>query len=125
MARKKEPATASKSASAPTPPRDGGTVVAQVPPPQHGGPDETEALRRQLLSEAGEVPEATDVAFLDALTDRAHLAECFFDEHVLKDPACLHNPELFRAALAVADALADFYQRAGAAAAERAGVHAP
>ena len=73
------------------------------------GADEAEALRLQLLAEAGEV----GPGHLDALLDRAHLADSFFEEHVLQDPACLHSPELFREAWAVAQALADFYQRVG------------
>jgi hypothetical protein len=72
---------------------------------------EAEALRRQLLAEAGEVPEAPGQ--LDALLDRAYLADSFFEEHVLEDPACLRSPELFRAAWEVAQALAGFYQRVG------------
>jgi hypothetical protein len=75
------------------------------------GLTEAEALRRQLLAEVGEVEEAPGQ--LDALLDRAYLADGFFEEHVLQDPACLRSPELFRAAWAVAQALADFYQRVG------------
>jgi hypothetical protein len=75
------------------------------------GPDEAEAMRRQLLAEVGEVEETPGQ--LDALLDRAYLADNFFEEHVLQDPACLRSPELFRAAWAVAQALADFYQRVG------------
>jgi integrase len=73
------------------------------------GTDEAEALRLQLLAEAGKVGPGQ----LDALLDRAYLADSFFEEHVLQDPACLHSPELFRAAWAVAQALAGFYQRVG------------
>jgi hypothetical protein len=75
------------------------------------GADEAEALRLQLLAEAGEVAEAPGQ--LDALLDRAYLADTFFEENVLQDPACLRTPELFRAAWAVAQALADFYQKVG------------
>jgi hypothetical protein len=75
------------------------------------GADDAEALRLQLLAEAGEIAEAPGQ--LDALLDRAHLADTFFEENVLQDAACLRSPELFRAAWAVAQALADFYQRVG------------
>jgi hypothetical protein len=50
-------------------------------------PDEAEAMRLQLLAELGEVEEAPGQ--LDALLDRAYLADSFFEEHVLQDPACL------------------------------------
>ncbi|SRR5579884_499618 len=73
--------------------------------------DEAEDLRQQLLAEAGEIPEGPGQ--LDALLDRAYLADSFFEEHVLQDPACLRSPELFRAAWEVAQALAGFYQRVG------------
>jgi hypothetical protein len=74
-------------------------------------PDEAEAMRLQLLAEVGEVEEAPGQ--LDGLLDRAYLADSFFEEHVLQDPACLRSPALFREAWAVAQALADFYQRVG------------
>lgn len=74
-------------------------------------PDEAEAIRLQLLAEIGEVEKAPGQ--LDALLDRAYLADSYFEEHVLQDPACLRSPELFREAWAVARALADFYQRVG------------
>jgi hypothetical protein len=73
--------------------------------------DEAEAIRRQLLADVGEVQEAPGQ--LDALLDRAYLADSFFEEHVLQDPACLRSPELFREAWVVARTLADFYQRVG------------
>src|SRR5579859_5836576 len=73
--------------------------------------DEAEAMRQQLLADVGEVEEAPGQ--LDSLLDRAYLADCFFEEHVLQDPACLRSPELFREAWAVAQALADFYQKVG------------
>ncbi len=68
-------------------------------------------MRLQLLAEVGEVAEGPGQ--LDALLDRAYLADSFFEEHVLQDPACLRSPTLFREAWAVARALADFYQRVG------------
>jgi hypothetical protein len=74
-------------------------------------PDEAEAMRLQLLAEAGEVAQAPGQ--MEALLDRAHLADSFFEEHVLQDPACLRSPELFREAWALAQALAGFYQRIG------------
>jgi hypothetical protein len=74
-------------------------------------PDEAEAMRQQLLAEVGEVEEAPGQ--MDGLLDRAYLADSFFEEHVLQDPTCLRSPELFREAWAVAQALADFYQRVG------------
>jgi hypothetical protein len=73
--------------------------------------DEAEAVRLQLLADIGEVEEAPGQ--LDALLDRAYLADSFFEEHVLQEPACLRSPELFREAWLVARALADFYQRVG------------
>jgi hypothetical protein len=73
--------------------------------------DEAEVMRRQLLADAGEVEEVPGQ--LDALLDRAYLADSFFEEHVLQDAACLRSPDLFREAWAVARALADFYQRIG------------
>jgi hypothetical protein len=79
--------------------------------PVRSAPDEAEAVRQELLAEVGEVPEAPGQ--LDSLLDRAYLADSFFEEHVLQDPACLRSPELFREAWAVAQALADFYQRVG------------
>jgi len=82
--------------------------IATVAAPE---PDEAEALRLQLLAEAGEMKEAPGQ--LDALLDRAYLADSFFEEHVLQHPACLRSPELFREAWAVARALADLYQRIG------------
>ncbi len=60
-------------------------------------PDEAESMRLQLLAEVGEVEEAPGQ--LDGLLDRAYLADSFFEEHVLQDPACLRSPELFREAL--------------------------
>jgi hypothetical protein len=77
-------------------------------------PDEAEAIRLQLLAEVGEVAEAPGQ--LDGLLDRAYLADSFFEDNVLQDPACLRSPALFREAWAVAQALADFYQRVGQAA---------
>lgn len=71
--------------------------------------DEAEAMRRQLLADVGDVEEAPGQR--EALLDRAYLADSFFEEHVLQDPACLRSPELFREAWVVA--LADFYQRVG------------
>jgi hypothetical protein len=68
-------------------------------------------VRLQLLADGGQVEAAPGQ--LDALLDRAYLADSFFEEHVLQDPACLRSPELFREAWAVAQALADFYQRVG------------
>jgi hypothetical protein len=73
--------------------------------------DEAETVRLQLLAEVGQVEEAPGQ--LDALLDRAYLADSFFEDHVLQDPACLGSPELFREAWMVARALADFYQRVG------------
>ena len=73
--------------------------------------DQAEAMRRQLLADVGEVKEAPGQ--WEALLDRAYLADSFFEEHVLQDPACLRSPELFREAWVVAQALADFYQRVG------------
>jgi hypothetical protein len=70
-------------------------------------------MRLQLLAEVGEVKKAPGQ--LDGLLDRAYLADSFFEEHVLQDPACLRSPELFREAWAVAQALAGFYQRVGQA----------
>jgi hypothetical protein len=75
--------------------------------------DEAEAMRLQLLAEVGVVEAAPGQ--LDGLLDRAYLADNFFEEHVLQDPACLRSPVLFREAWAVAQALADFYQRVGQA----------
>jgi hypothetical protein len=77
----------------------------------NSGTDEAEAMRLQLLAEVGAVAEAPGQ--LDALLDRAYLADSFFEEHVLQDPACLRSPQLFREAWVVAQALADFYQRIG------------
>jgi hypothetical protein len=76
-------------------------------------PDEAEAMRLQLVAEVGEMEEAPGQ--LDGLLDRAYLADNFFEEHVLQDPACLRSPALFREAWAVAQALADFYQKVGQA----------
>ena len=75
------------------------------------GMSEAEVMRLQLLAESGEVEEAPGQ--LTSLLDRAYLADSFFEEHVLQDPACLRSPALFREAWAVAQALADFYQRVG------------
>jgi hypothetical protein len=88
-----------------------GTAGSLKGPAGRRGPDEAEAARRQLLAEVGEVEKAPGQ--LDALLDRAYLADSFFEEHVLQDPACLRSPDLFREAWAVAQALADFYQRVG------------
>jgi hypothetical protein len=74
-----------------------------------GGPDESETMRLQLLAEVGEAAPGQ----LETLLDRAYLADSFFEEHVLQDPACLRSPALFREAWAVAQVLADFYQRVG------------
>ncbi len=73
--------------------------------------NEAEAVRLQLLAEFGETEEAP--GRLEALQDRAYLADCFFEEHVLQDPACLRSSELFHQAWRIAEALADFYQRVG------------
>jgi len=70
-------------------------------------------MRLQLLAEAGEM--APGAGQLDALLDRAYLADSFFEEHVLQDSACLRSPALFREAWAVARVLADFYQKVGEA----------
>jgi hypothetical protein len=79
--------------------------------PAGPAPDEAEAMRLQLLAELGEVGEGPGQ--LDGLLDRAYLADSFFEENVLQDPACLRSPALFREAWTVAQALADFYQRVG------------
>jgi hypothetical protein len=86
-------------------------VIANKGPVANPESDEAEAMRLQLLAEVGEVEEAPGQ--LDALLDCAYLADSFFEEHVLQDPACLRSPELFGEAWAVARALADFYQRVG------------
>ena len=87
------------------------TAGADKGPVGKRGPDEAEPMRLQLLAEVGAVEEAPGQ--LEALLDRAYLADSFFEEHVLQDPACLRSPELFREAWVVAQALADFYQRVG------------
>ena len=84
--------------------------------------DEAEAVRQELLAKMGDVEDPGAQHHLDTLVDRAYLADHFFETHILEDPACLHDPELFRAAWSVANALADFYQAAGNAAAAKAGV---
>jgi hypothetical protein len=90
-----------------------------------GAPDapEAEAMRQQLLAEAGDVAESP--GDIDSLLDRAYLADSNFEEHVLAHPACLRSPELFREAWSVARALADFYQRVGQEAAKNAAGTAP
>jgi hypothetical protein len=91
--------------------RSGRTNAVNVGSTGKRGPHESEAMRLQLLADVGEVEEAPGQ--LEALLDRAYLADSFFEEHVLQDQACLRSPELFRAAWTAAQALADFYQRVG------------
>ena len=79
-------------------------------------------MRLQLLAELGEVAEGPGQ--LDGLLDRAYLADSFFEENVLQDPACLRSPALFREAWAVAQTLADFYQRVGQAVGNQPGAGA-
>lgn len=102
-------------------PQGGSAKVSALPPSAArivtpAADAEAEAMRRQLLAEYGEMQEQP--GDMDSLLDRAYLSDDTFEEHVLKHPACLRSPELFRAAWAVAGALADFYQLVGQEAAK-------
>jgi hypothetical protein len=81
--------------------------------------DTTDPERQRLLDElAHEWPDARErfgpgSDGMHELLDRAHLASDFFQRHVLDHPACVLSDELRRRADAIADLLADFYQRVG------------
>jgi hypothetical protein len=49
------------------------------------------------------------------LLDRTMMAANIVDEYVLSHPACVQDPEWFALARQAADALAELYQRIGAA----------
>ena len=83
--------------------------------------DDWEQERRkrldELIRDEPDVPErfAPDTFGMHELLDRAHLASSFFQEHVLEHPACVLSEDLWREAGLVAEALANFYQKVGAA----------
>jgi hypothetical protein len=82
-------------------------------------PDTQDPDRQRLLTAiAAEWPDAVErfgpgSDGMHELLDRAHLAGDFFQRHVLDHPSCVLSEDLRRSADAIADLLAEFYQKIG------------
>jgi hypothetical protein len=82
-------------------------------------PDTQDPDRQRLLTEiVAEWPDAAERSGpgsdgMPELLDRAHLASDFFQRHVLDHPVCVLSDDLRGRADAIADLLAEFYQKVG------------